>query len=157
MTKVQRSAAIAAPPDVLVEIMLNVGDHHTWQREVERIDILESDELGRPLLTKVSVSAMGQKASYTVKYTYTSPTSFGYHLVEGDVMTSNDFTFAAEPDGPGSSVVTVSQALSVSWPLPGFMVDQLTLKGVKDMLKALPAKAASVTDLPPTTPSNQEQ
>ncbi|WP_040883689.1 SRPBCC family protein [Janibacter sp. HTCC2649] len=141
MTTVQRTAEIAATPAALIDIMLNVADHHTWQREIERIDLLETDAGGRPALAKVHVSAMGQKASYTVRYAYTSPTSFEYHLVEGDLMTSSDFTFSADPVGVDSSRVTVSQALTVSWPLPGFMVDQLTLKGVKDMLKALAARA----------------
>lgn len=140
MSIVRKSAEIAAPAHKIVATMLDVENHSTWMTEINRIEVLEIDGEGRPLRTRVHVAAMGQVATYEVLYTHHSPLSFEYHLSQGDVMTANDFTFAAEPIGERSSRVTLSQELSVRWPLPGFIVDQLTLKGVKDMLRSLAAQ-----------------
>lgn len=140
MTVVHRATTIAAPPADVVQIMLDVKSHASWQKEVQGIDVLEADDQGRPLRTEVRVSAMGQTATYQVAYTHHGDASFEYHLVEGDVMTQNDFTFVATPSEAGAKV-EVSQEIDIKWPLPGFMKDQLALKGVKDMLKALTQRA----------------
>jgi len=143
VTVVRKSEKIDAPADKIMKIMLDVTDHPTWMKEITQIEVLESDGAGRPLQTKVHVSAMGQAATYEVRYQYNSPRSFEYHLVAGDIMTSNDFIFEVEPVADAISQVSLAQELTVKWPLPGFIVDQLTLKGVKDMLKQLAAKANS--------------
>ncbi len=141
VTVVKKTAEIPAAPEKIITIMLDVADHPTWQKEVQKIEVLEFDDQGRPLLTRVHVSAMGQVASYTMRYTYLDENRFESHLVEGDVMTRNDFTFAATAAEGGGSHVELSQEIDLRWPLPGFMIDQLAMKGVKDMLKALTAKA----------------
>jgi hypothetical protein len=140
VTVVERITHIAAPPADVLGIMLDVTEHPSWQKEVQSVEVLAADDRGRPLSTRVTVAAMGQTATYSVAYTYGGGDSFAYHLIEGAVMTKNDFTFRATADGDGSRV-EVSQEIDIKWPLPGFMKDQLALKGVKDMLKALTAKA----------------
>ena len=141
MTVITKSVSVAAVPEKILGIMLDVTDHPTWQKEVDQVEIIERDAQGRPMRTRTDVSAMGQKASYTVLYAYPAPDRFEYHLVEGDVMTKNDFTCAIVLGEDGESLVTVSQDLAIKWPLPGFIIQQLTLKGVKDMLAALKAEA----------------
>lgn len=144
MAVVTKSEEVDATPEQIMQIMLDVTDHPTWQKEIDKIEILEADDQGRPLKTKVSISAMGQTATSVVDYRYSSPTSFEYHMPEpGDVMTQNDFTFSVEPADGGKALVHLSQVLAVKWPLPEFIVDQLTLKGVKDMFKNLAKKVAS--------------
>jgi ribosome-associated toxin RatA of RatAB toxin-antitoxin module len=142
---VKKSAQIAAAPEKVLAIMLDVTEHPKWQKEVESIDILEADDQGRPLRTKVNISAMGQNASYSLQYQYPTGTSFAYQLAEGEettVTTLNNFTFAANPSADGTSI-DVTQEIDLKWPLPGFMIDQLALKGVKDMIKNLTAQAES--------------
>jgi hypothetical protein len=141
MSVITKSVSISASQEKVLGILLDVEGHPSWQKEVQKVEALERDEQGRPRLTRTYVSAMGQRATYTVSYTYPGEGQFEYHLVAGDVMTKNDFSCTVVSLDPGSSEVTVSQGIDISWPLPGFMIDQLALKGVKDMLKNLKAIA----------------
>ncbi|MCW2784714.1 MAG: cyclase [Marmoricola sp.] len=143
MAVVKKSAEIAAVPAKVLAIMLDVTEHPKWQKEVDSIDILEADAQGRPLKTKVNISAMGQNASYSLQYEYPTETSFASQLLDGadtTVTTLNNFTFAATATATGTTI-EVTQEIDLKWPLPGFMIDQLALKGVKDMIKNLTAQA----------------
>ncbi|SHN15903.1 SRPBCC family protein [Cryptosporangium aurantiacum] len=141
MSSVTRSVSIEASPEVILDLLLKVEDHPSWQKEVEKIEILQADPQGRPVRTRTYVSAMGQKATYVVGYNYPRDGQFEYHLVEGDVMTKNDFICTVTAATGAACQVTVTQDLDIKWPLPGFMIDQIALKGVKDMLKSLAARA----------------
>ena len=92
-----------------MHIMLNVTDYPTWQKEVNLVEIIERDAQDRPLQTRTHVSAMRLKTSYVVRYAYPAPGRFEYHLVRGDLMTKNDFTFTVVADAAGESQVTVTQ------------------------------------------------
>lgn len=142
LTAIHKSAEIEAAPERILQIMLNVAEHPRWQKEVSNIDVLESDDQGRPLKTEVTVSAMGQSAKYSLEYEYPSQDAFSYSLIDGDMMTLNNFSFSAKPNGTGSTV-DVTQEMDIKWPLPVFMIDQMAAKGVKDMLAALTAQAES--------------
>lgn len=141
MSTVTRSVTISAAPEKITAILLDVEDHPNWLKEVETIEVLERTSDGLPLRTRIHVLAMGQRAGYTVEYTHHDAGRFEYHLVEGDVMKKFDFDVSVVPERDGASTVTVNQALDIKWPLPGFMIDQLALKGVKDMLTSLKTKA----------------
>ncbi len=138
---ITKSISVAAAPEKVMCIMLDVTDYPTWQKEVNLVEIIERDAQDRPLQTRTHVSAMGLKTSYVVRYAYPAPDRFEYHLVQGDVMRKNDFTFAVVADTAGESQVTVTQDIATKLPLPGFMIQQGAVKGVKDMLAGLKAKA----------------
>jgi len=141
MATVTHSVSISAPPEKILGILLDVERHPSWQKEVDEVEVLERDEQGRPKRTRTVVRAVGQAAAYVVEYDHSSATGFEYHLVQGDVMTANDFVFSVEPGDGGVSRATLSQAIDIKWPLPGFMIEKLTAKGVRDMLDSLKVKA----------------
>ncbi len=138
---ITKSISVAAAPEKVMRIMLNVTDYPTWQKEVNLVEIIERDAQDRPLQTKTHVSAMRLRTSYIVRYAYPAPGRFEYHLVRGDLMTKNDFTFMVVADAAGQSQVTVTQDTATKLPMPGFIIQQSALKGVTDMLAALKAKA----------------
>jgi ribosome-associated toxin RatA of RatAB toxin-antitoxin module len=141
MGEITKSVTVAAPSDRILEILLAVEDHPSWQKEVSDVEVLERDERGRPAKTKVHISAMGQTGWYVVQYSYPDSNRFEYKLVDGDMMTKNDAAYEVKPREDGASEVEISMAMDLKWSLPQFMIDQVTLKGVKDMLKNLKGKA----------------
>jgi ribosome-associated toxin RatA of RatAB toxin-antitoxin module len=138
---ITKSISVAAAPEKVMRIMLNVTDYPTWQKEVNLVEIIERDAQDRPLQTRTQVSAMGLKTSYIVRYAYPAPDEFEYHLVRGDLMTKNDFTFTVVADAVGESQVTVTQDTATKLPMPGFIIQQSATRSIKDMLAALKAKA----------------
>ncbi|HVV08230.1 SRPBCC family protein [Amycolatopsis sp.] len=141
MATVTRSVSISAPPEKILGILFDVERHPGWQKEVDKVEVLERDESGRPRRTRTTVQAMGQQATYVVEYDHSPPSGFEYHLVEGDVMMRNDFAFSVEPGEGGASEAVLSQAIDIKWPLPKFMIEKLAAKGVQDMLDSLKARA----------------
>ncbi len=141
MTAVSKSLAVSAPAETILAIVLDVEAYPEWQKEVQKAVIEERDDQGRPARATMSVSAMGQEASYTVVYDYPNDKTVQYHLVEGDTMTKNDATFAVSDGQDGASELTVEMDLALTWNLPEFMITQVTLKGVKDMLRGIKKQA----------------
>ena len=141
MSPISKSIEISAPREKVLGVVLDVERYPDWQREVQKITVEQQDEQGRPLTTKVDVKAMGQSGYYRVRYEYPDADTVSYHLTEGDMMTKNDATFAVADKGRGVTQLTVGMDLALKWPLPAMMVNQLIIKGVKDMLKSVKKQA----------------
>lgn len=137
---VTTSIAIDASPEAIFKIMLDVTDYPSWQGGVERIEIEDTDEQGRPRTTRWQVNAMGLRASYSVAYDYPSEYSLEYRLVESEVLTQYDFGCRVTPTGAGTSEVTLSQELAIKWAMPKALLEKNSKKGLNKMLTALKAK-----------------
>ena len=136
MTLVRDSIRIGADPQAVLAILLDVDGYPRWQSEVDHVDVLDADDSGRPLLTKVWINALGRLGNYTVAYDYPSPAEMSYHLVEGDMMSRHDASFrVASKDG--GTELTVELDLALKWPLPAMVVGMLARKGVGEMLTAV--------------------
>lgn len=141
MSAISQSAAVSAPADKILDIILDVEAYPTWQKDTQKAVVLEKDDQGRPARAMISVTVMGQEVSYTVAYDYPDEHTAMYRLIEGDMMTKNDARFSAVPTDDGGSELTVEMDLAVKLALPAFMVNQFILKGVKDMIQGIRAKA----------------
>jgi hypothetical protein len=141
MAPVTGSISIDAGPEAVLGILLDVAAYPSWQHGYERVEIQEADELGRPLQVKWHVTAMGQKASHSVRYVYTAPNRFEYHLFESEVTTRYDFLCSVDPAPDGTSEVTVSQELALKWPMPKRLLERMGRKGIDSLLAALKTRA----------------
>jgi hypothetical protein len=133
MTAVRDSIRVAATPEAVLAILLDVDGYPNWQSEVDHVEILDCDEAGRPLRTRIWIKALGRLGSYTVAYDYPSPDEVTYHLVEGDMMSRHDAAFRVRSADGGTELVAELD-LALKWPLPGMLVGVLARKGVQDML-----------------------
>lgn len=141
MSSISKSIDVSAPADKILGIVLNVETYPDWQREVVKVEVLEKDDQGRPSKVTMHVKAMGKNGFYTVQYRYPSDSVAEYRLTEGDMMTKHDASFSVVDKGDGQSELTVAMDLALVWNLPETMINQLILKGVKDMLKGIKSQA----------------
>lgn len=140
MTAVHRSTRVSAPAAAVMAVLLDVTDYPTWQREVARVEVHESDAEGRPLVATTWIRALGRAGSYTVRYEYPSPTELRYHLVEADMMSRHDARFTAT-DRDGGCELDVELDIALKWPVPGPIVATFMGRGVTDMLRAVRERA----------------
>lgn len=145
MTVVRGSIRIGAKPEAVRAILLDVNGYPNWQSEVDHVDILDADESGRPLRTKVWIKALGRLGNYTVAYDYSSPVEIAYHLVEGDMMSRHDASFQVASKN-GETELAVELDLALKWPLPAMVVGALARKGLGDMLSAVKRLAEGRSD-----------
>ncbi|WP_086824119.1 SRPBCC family protein [Allokutzneria sp. NRRL B-24872] len=140
MAPVTGSISIDAEPAAVIGILLDVAKYPSWQSGYDKIEIHETDERGRPVLVKWYVSAMGQKASHQVRYSYSGEDAYEFHLDSSEVTTKYDFTCAVTATGGGSEV-TASQEIALKWPMPKRLLEKMCRKGIDGLLTALKSRA----------------
>ena len=139
MGAVSGSIVIDASPDTILAILLDLPAYPSWQKGIDKIEVQDTDEQGRPRNTQWHVNAMGQRSTHTVRYEYPADGCFEYHLVESEVLTKYDFSCAVSAAGE-TSEVTISQELGIKWAMPQFILDKNAKKGINAMLSALKTK-----------------
>jgi hypothetical protein len=144
VSAVRGSIRVAAESEVVLGILLNVAAYPSWQREIDRVDVVARDERGRPARTRVWIKALGRAGSYTVAYRYPRTGEIEYHLVEADMMTRHDARFVVADDGAASEL-SVELDIALKWPVPAPLLNVLVRKGVNDMLDAVKSQAEKRT------------
>lgn len=136
MTSISRSAEIAAPPAAVMAVLLDMEAYPDWQPEVAHVEVHERDDDGRAALATTSIKAVGRAGTYTVRYSYPSPTEMTYKLVRADMMSRHDGRFVVLGTGTGCRL-DVAIDLDLKWPVPSVLLGTLVGKGVGDMLDAV--------------------
>jgi carbon monoxide dehydrogenase subunit G len=141
MAPVTGSISVGADAQHVLGVLLDVGAYPTWLEGFEKVDVHQSDELGRPVLATWYVAAMGQRTSYTVRFSYPAENRYEYHLDKSEVTTKFDFTCEVAPADDGTTEVEVSQEVALRWPMPKRILDKMARKGIDGLLRALKTKA----------------
>jgi ribosome-associated toxin RatA of RatAB toxin-antitoxin module len=136
-----RSVDVPAEPGRVLAVVLDLAEYPQWQKDIRNVEVLTSDERGRPQRATMSIAAMGFRGHYTVDYSYPSDTTVEYHLVESDMMSRNDARFDAVAGTDGTTRLTVTMDLALVWPMPRPVVDRLVKRGVENALAAIAARA----------------
>jgi ribosome-associated toxin RatA of RatAB toxin-antitoxin module len=141
MTTVNKAATIAASPDRILRILLDVEDWPSWQPAIDKIEVLERDRQGRPKQTRIVAGGAEQETVCVQLYDYTEQYRFEYFMTEGIGIASNDGSYAIADRGDGSCDVTVNMRLEADWPLPADEIAALVDAGVQALVDGLKAKA----------------
>jgi ribosome-associated toxin RatA of RatAB toxin-antitoxin module len=141
MTTVNKAATIAASPDHILRILLDVEDWPSWQPVVDKVDVLERDPQGRPKQSRIRSTSDDQETICTLLYDYSEQYRFEYFLVEGTGITSHDASYAIVGNADGTSEVTINMRLEVDWPLPPEELDPMIDGAIQMLVDALKVKA----------------
>jgi ribosome-associated toxin RatA of RatAB toxin-antitoxin module len=113
--------SIAASPERVYAVALDLERYPEWAEDIEEVEVLERDELGRPLLVRFRAAAMGHSARYALRYDHTgAPWRMAWSLEQGDIVRLLDGEYVFEADATGTAV-TYRLAIELSVPLPGFL------------------------------------
>lgn len=140
MSSIRRSVEVAAPPTAVMGVLLDLEAYPSWQPEVAHVEVHERDQLGRPAFATTSIKAVGRAGTYTVRYSYPSPTELTYQLVRADMMSRHDGRFVVIETDSGSRL-DVGIDLELKWPMPSLLLGTLVGKGVGAMLDAVKRQA----------------
>ena len=140
-TKVS-ATVIAAKPEAVRAAILDVESYPAWQREMQKVVVLSSDDDSRPLTARFDISAMGQAACYTLEFSYPEPNMIVTHLIEGDTIVKQDQTYILREVASGTEL-EYSLDIAVKWPIPEFMLAAIITKGIKTNVNGIKAVAES--------------
>ena len=82
-----------------------------WQRTLERVEVLERDEQGRPLICDTVSDAKLTKVQCRIRMTYEAPRRLAWTQVQSDDLESMEGSWLLEPLGPDLVRATYSLAL----------------------------------------------
>ncbi|MFF3570077.1 SRPBCC family protein [Nocardia jiangxiensis] len=137
---IAESTTIKATAEKVRSAILDVEAYPTWQKEMLKVEIVDKDALGRPATVKFDISAMGQKASYTLVYSYPDETTIETHLTEGDTIVKQDQTYGITSVAAGVEL-NYQLDMAVKWSVPDFMLKAIINKGIKGTLTGIKTRS----------------
>ncbi|MDJ0768774.1 MAG: SRPBCC family protein [Ilumatobacter sp.] len=131
------SITIAAPPDRVWAIAIDLEAYPVWTHDVKDVVITHRDEEGRPSTVEFRTSALGRSTHYTLAYDYSdAPNALAWSMIKGDIQRSIDGAFRFEPTGNGQTHVHYDLAIELVVPLPGFVkrrAERRILNAIKEL------------------------
>ncbi len=128
---------IAAPPDRVWEIAIDLENYPVWTHDVKDVLITNRDEHGRPSEVEFRTSALGRSTHYTLSYDYSdAPHVLAWTMIKGDIQRSIDGAFKFRPTDNGGTHVQYDLAIELVVPLPGFVkrrAERRILNAIKEL------------------------
>jgi ribosome-associated toxin RatA of RatAB toxin-antitoxin module len=127
---------IAAPPDKIIEALLDFESYPDWQGNILECEVLDRDEEGRGSRIRMKVDAKIRKVEYIVRYSYDLPRSLSWDQESGDLKDNHGrYTFTPRDDG--STDVSVDITFEVGFFVPGPMKNLIRDQSLKNSMREL--------------------
>jgi ribosome-associated toxin RatA of RatAB toxin-antitoxin module len=132
---------VDATPQRCFAVATDFERYPRWARDVKEVSILDRDDHERPARVEYRAAAIGKSITYTLEYDYSeAPSSFSWHLVEGEMLRALEGEYRFERDGEGTRI-HYDLTVDLSMPLPGFMKRRAAGKIIGTALKELKREA----------------
>ncbi|MEY2554624.1 MAG: hypothetical protein QOC57_2484 [Ilumatobacteraceae bacterium] len=117
-----QTTTIAAPPDRVWEIAVDLEHYPEWAKDVKDVVVRARDDHGRPLEVEFRASALGRSTHYTLSYDYSAaPSVLAWSMLRGDIMRTIDGAYHFSPTSDGGTEVRYDLIIDLVVPLPGFV------------------------------------
>jgi len=93
---------IEAPPAVCFALAADLEQWTEWARDLERVDVLERADGGRPARARMVADLFGKEFDATVAFHHQSPDELRFTLVEARKLAALDGSFRFEPESAGT-------------------------------------------------------
>jgi zona occludens toxin (predicted ATPase) len=123
--RAERSAEVAATPDVCFETAVDYETVAEWQRAAKAVDVIERypDGLGRIVDWHVDLAV--RELRYRLEYSYEPPHTVRWDFVEGDMLKDIGGGYRFVADGEGRTIATYEVSVQPAIPVPGFVARRL--------------------------------
>ena len=140
--KVSDTVVIDATPDEVLAVILDLEAYPEWSDDVNRVDVVSTDDQGRPRDARFDVDARVAQVDYVLRYDYDGPADVQWSLLEGEVLRQLDGSYTLV-DRDGSTHVTYALEVDISMPVPGFIKKRAARTILDTGLKGLKARVES--------------
>lgn len=118
--KVSDSVHIDASHDQVLAVILDLEAYPEWSDDVKAVEVLETDDQGRPHLARFDVDARVAQVDYVLEYDYDDTPDVAWSLYSSEMLTQLDGEYHLEEQSGGTRV-TYSLDVDIAMPVPGFL------------------------------------
>ncbi len=116
------SVSIAAPPDVVLDVIADLETYPEWVEGVREVVVLSRDAQDWPTRVRFRLETSVIKDTYVLAYTWLADDAGGFEvhwaLVESSVLTALDGSYLLRPVPGDASATDVTYTLGVGLRLP---------------------------------------
>jgi hypothetical protein len=102
------SSEIEAPIDRCWAVVEDVADAPRWQHGLDRLDVVQRDDAGRPVVCDIVNDAKFTKVRVRVRVSYDPPRRLGVTRIESEDVDELEASWELEELGPGRTRATYS-------------------------------------------------
>jgi ribosome-associated toxin RatA of RatAB toxin-antitoxin module len=138
------SKEIPASIESCFEAVIDVESYPAWASDVRSVQVVDRDDLERPLSVAFRTGAFGRSASYTLLYDYSdAPHSVSWSQVAGDITSRMDGRYTFEQGANETTHVTYELLAELVVPLPSFVKRRAEVKIIRTALDDLAERVRS--------------
>ena len=140
------SVTVNAPPEACYAVGIDVAAYPEWVEDLRSVEILTTDDQGRPATVRFEAEGLGRMTSYVLAYDLSrAPEVLAWSLVAGDLTRAIEgrYRFEDATEEPGTPVTLVRYDLTIDLavPLPGFVKRRAEDRIVRAALDRFKARA----------------
>jgi ribosome-associated toxin RatA of RatAB toxin-antitoxin module len=113
---------VDATAEELFEIVTDLDAFPEWLSDVKEVEILETDDEGRPLASRMTVDVTIREVTYVLEYEYDYPNTVSWTSRPGGDVKSIEGSYQFEINDEGGTTVTYELAIDPGFPVPGFLL-----------------------------------
>ncbi|MDT0268740.1 SRPBCC family protein [Streptomyces sp. DSM 44915] len=138
---------IDAPAADVLATLRDLAAYPDWQSGIDSFAVLDSDHRGLPLAARMTVHAMGMRATMALALEHGERT-MRWRLTEGDVITRNDveYTVADLPDG--RTELRLRQVMALKWHMPASVTKLFTEQKIAGTMESVRKQAERTAQRP---------
>ena len=116
-----QSIEISAPAERVMAVIADLPSYPDWADGIKRVEVLESDERGRPRQVHLVLEKAVVRDEYTLAYDWAPDgLSVRWHLVKGQMQKAQNGSYALVERG-GRTTVTYTLSVELNIPMIGLL------------------------------------
>ncbi len=136
---------VAAPPQQVYEVALDLESYPEWAGGVKEVTILEEDEHGRPHKAEFDVDAMIKEITYTLVYDYDHDSGFSWSAIPNEDLNALEGSYEFVELDDGNTEVVYALRVDPAFKVPGFLRRQAEKQIVGTALRGLKKRAEAAS------------
>ncbi|MGH8911028.1 MAG: SRPBCC family protein [Acidimicrobiia bacterium] len=132
-----QSIEIDAAPEEIFAVAADISSYPDWAKGIRQVEVLETDEQGRPLRAAFVLEGFVKEIAYELVYSYDEPHRISWVADPSpDIdMLEGSYAFTATSDG--ATEVVYAFTVSPTFKIPGFIKRQAEKQIVTTALRGL--------------------
>lgn len=138
--RVSESTTVTAPVATVHGVIVDLERYPEWAEGIVEVEVLQTDDDGRPLQARFRVDAKVTEVTYVLQYRYEGD-DVRWSLVEGETVSQLDGSYELEAWDETTTHVRYSLEADVDIPFPGFLKKRAAKQILEQGLRGLRERA----------------